>query len=255
MKYANVQRGFTLIEMSIVLVIIGLIIGGILKGQELIETSRQKNVVAQIDQIRSGVNSFQDRFRAMPGDYTLSTTRLNPQAAVGDGDGIASAATSSTAPATMAALAAANKAADEEFQFWNHLAAAGLTTSNVSAATAATGFTGGGTDSPMPASAYPQTGLSMIYGTHPGATATDDSRVSHFIVLSRFGTTAIQTGAATGATSPQRAYQVDTKYDDGLPLSGALRTFGTTANCGAVGSDAYVFLYTANECELVFTLP
>src|SRR5262245_53419986 len=65
---ATLQRGFTLIEMSIVLVIIVLIVGGILKGHELIESSRQKNLVSQIDRIRSGTTAFVDRYKSLPGD-------------------------------------------------------------------------------------------------------------------------------------------------------------------------------------------
>src|SRR5262249_49069165 len=63
------QKGFTLIEMSIVLVIIGLIIGGILKGQEIVESSRQKNFITQLDSTRAAVNTFVDRYRALPGDF------------------------------------------------------------------------------------------------------------------------------------------------------------------------------------------
>lgn len=64
------QQGFTLIEMSIVLVIIGLIIGGIVKGQEVVNSARVKMQIAQIDAVRGAVYTFQDRYGYMPGDFT-----------------------------------------------------------------------------------------------------------------------------------------------------------------------------------------
>ena len=81
------QKGFTLIEMSIVLVIIGLIIGGILKGQEIIESARQKNLISQFDALRASANTFIDRFGSQPGDYLLATTRVSGAAGVVNGGG------------------------------------------------------------------------------------------------------------------------------------------------------------------------
>src|SRR4051812_32032817 len=81
------QRGFTLIEMSIVLVIIGLIVGGILKGQELIDSARQKNVMSQIDQIKSGVTTFTDRYKGYPGDYSRAAANINGTLTNGDDNG------------------------------------------------------------------------------------------------------------------------------------------------------------------------
>ncbi|MBZ0104545.1 MAG: type II secretion system GspH family protein [Sulfuricella denitrificans] len=63
------QHGFTLIEMAIVMVIIGMLLSGALKGAELISNSRARNVIAQQDAIRAAFLGFQDRFRALPGDY------------------------------------------------------------------------------------------------------------------------------------------------------------------------------------------
>ncbi|MBN2468964.1 MAG: prepilin-type N-terminal cleavage/methylation domain-containing protein [Deltaproteobacteria bacterium] len=62
------QKGFTLVEIAIVLVIIGLILGGILKGQEMIKNAKIKRIVKQADEIRAAVYSYQDRYQQLPGD-------------------------------------------------------------------------------------------------------------------------------------------------------------------------------------------
>ena len=64
----NQQKGFTLVEIAIVLVIIGLLMGGVLKGQELINSAKVKNFANDFRSISSFVYAYQDRFRALPGD-------------------------------------------------------------------------------------------------------------------------------------------------------------------------------------------
>jgi len=64
------QSGFTLIEIAIVLVIIGLLLGGVLKGQELIENSRIKSVVTDMRGVSTAFTGYFDRYRALPGDET-----------------------------------------------------------------------------------------------------------------------------------------------------------------------------------------
>ena len=82
------QGGFTLIEIAIVLVIIGLLLGGVLKGQELINTARVRALNNTVDGITAAWFSFQDRYRAFPGDYTQATVNLPGIAdALGNGDG------------------------------------------------------------------------------------------------------------------------------------------------------------------------
>ena len=81
------QRGFTLIEIAIVLVIIGLLLGGVLKGQELITSARVRNLVSQQDGIKAAYFGFLDRYRALPGDYTAASTNINGVAAGACGTG------------------------------------------------------------------------------------------------------------------------------------------------------------------------
>ena len=69
------QAGFTLVEIAIVLVIIGLLLGGILKGQEMITQAKIKNVVNDFNGITAAMNSYQDRYRALPGDDLNAGTR------------------------------------------------------------------------------------------------------------------------------------------------------------------------------------
>ena len=81
------QQGFTLIEIAIVLVIIGLLLGGILQGQSLINSARVRNLISQIDGIKAAFYGFQDRYRALPGDFSQATTLIPNASKDGDGNG------------------------------------------------------------------------------------------------------------------------------------------------------------------------
>lgn len=123
------QSGFTLIEIAIVLVIIGLLLGGVLKGQELITSARVRNLIAQQDGIKAAFFGFQDRFRAYAGDYSSAGQTLRcPTAGTGgtsclngNGNGIveANANCGGTAPPP-------NCQAGERILAWMHLASAGF---------------------------------------------------------------------------------------------------------------------------------
>ncbi|HPV33193.1 MAG TPA: prepilin-type N-terminal cleavage/methylation domain-containing protein, partial [Methylotenera sp.] len=80
------QTGFTLIELAIVLVIIGLLLGGVLKGQELINSAKVKNMASDLKNIQIYVYSYQDKFKAIPGDDKSAITHVGA-AVNGDGDG------------------------------------------------------------------------------------------------------------------------------------------------------------------------
>jgi prepilin-type N-terminal cleavage/methylation domain-containing protein len=70
------QSGFTLIEIAIVLVIIGLLLGGVLKGQELITAARVRNLISTQDGVKAAYFGFLDRYRSLPGDYVAASTNI-----------------------------------------------------------------------------------------------------------------------------------------------------------------------------------
>src|SRR5688572_16178489 len=82
------QSGFTLIEIAIVLVIIGLLLGGVLKGQELITGARVRNLIQQQDGVKAAYFGFLDRYRSLPGDYKSAKATIKDTTEDGDADGI-----------------------------------------------------------------------------------------------------------------------------------------------------------------------
>jgi len=117
------QSGFTLVEIAIVMVIIGLLLGGVLKGQEVITNARLKNVNNDYSGISAAVYSYQDRYRALPGDDIAANAHVGGTerdgTAATDGNGVIDGAYD----AANAALADTN---DESLLAWHHLRASGL---------------------------------------------------------------------------------------------------------------------------------
>jgi prepilin-type N-terminal cleavage/methylation domain-containing protein len=81
MNQMKQQSGFTLVEIAIVLVIIGLLLGGVLKGQEMINSAKVKNMIGDFRSVSSLVYAYQDRFKAFPGDQNQN--QLNDAFGVG----------------------------------------------------------------------------------------------------------------------------------------------------------------------------
>jgi prepilin-type N-terminal cleavage/methylation domain-containing protein len=117
--YRAKQAGFTLIEIAIVLVIIGLLLGGVLKGQELINSAKVKNLATDFRNIPLYFYGYQDRFKALPGDDARVATNLagatlatTPASKIGNGviDGVWNSTTTT----------------DESHLFWQHVRLAGL---------------------------------------------------------------------------------------------------------------------------------
>src|SRR5690606_9102637 len=111
------QTGFTLIELAIVLVIIGLLLGGVLKGQELIASAKVKNMAGDFKNIQVMLYGYQDKFRALPGDDAGAATHLS---------GGVTAQTGELGNAVIEGNWNSTDPKDESFIFWQHVRLAGL---------------------------------------------------------------------------------------------------------------------------------
>jgi prepilin-type N-terminal cleavage/methylation domain-containing protein len=112
------QSGFTLIEIAIVLVIIGLLLGGVLKGQELINSAKVKNLATDFRNIPVFIYGYQDKFKALPGDDAAVVAHVNGTLATTGGtvgNGLIEGAWNSYT------------ATEESYLFWQHVRLAGLT--------------------------------------------------------------------------------------------------------------------------------
>jgi len=184
------QRGFTLVEIAIVLVIVGLILGGVLKGQEMIANAKVRNVVDQTTAIQTAVFAFQDRFRSLPGDYSLADVNIaGVTGGAGGGNGNGNGYISTN---------------NERGLFWMHLANSGYITGNYNGV--ATGNNLNCSAATCPRNAF---GGAMMFSWGSGATGSATS--AHEL---RFGRTIPVTVLA----------EIDRKIDDGIPEAGSMQT-------------------------------
>jgi competence protein ComGC len=111
------QRGLSLVEMSLVLMVMALMLVGIVKGQELVQNSRVHSTIAGQNGFKGAVLAFQDRYRQFPGDYAEAVTNVPHVQHNGNGDGRIEA---------LAGVAGPNGVPEENVLAWDHLAKAGF---------------------------------------------------------------------------------------------------------------------------------
>ena len=228
----NKQRGFTLVEIAIVLVIIGLLLGGILKGQELINSARVRNLADTSTGVQAAYYGFIDRFRRIPGDWNATGASLAIGVTVSDGgndDGRLNNGSGTTPDFT------------EPNAIWVQMAAAGFIQ----------GSYAGGTDAPTSANGVsPLNAFNnvMVMGR------TDDFLVSpsarlHLVI---------------GRGIPVDVMrELDQKVDDSNPETGDLRgtvtsssLFGIMAeqetNCVDTTNDIWDVTQDSQDCNAVY---
>ena len=201
------QTGFTLVEIAIVLVIIGLLLGGILKGQEMITQAKIKNVIADMSGVSAAMYGYQDRYRALPGDDKAAAGRWSGSPTPGSGttgNGVIEGKwTATSVEATI---------------FWDHLRRAGF-------------VSGSGVENPFNA-------VSGKMGVQ-----TSDGAGSTTGVLGDGGTpaTAYTALILCSAGLPDKiAISVDAQMDDGLGKKGSVRgkkVAGNPADISATADD------------------
>jgi prepilin-type N-terminal cleavage/methylation domain-containing protein len=177
--------GFTLVEIAIVLVIVGLLIGAVMQGEQLIRNARVRGIIAEQEAVGTAVLAFQDRYRALPGDYREASTAIGCPACA-DGNGNGRIETVGSIP--------------EYILVWTHLAGAGFLDASFAAAS--------GTTTPSvdntPSNAF-GAHLQVIFDENWGHSANATRR--HNI--------------KTGNQIPVEILaEVDRKTDDALPTSG-----------------------------------
>jgi prepilin-type N-terminal cleavage/methylation domain-containing protein len=220
------DNGFTLIELAIVLVIIGLIIGGIVVGRDMIHQAELRKVITQTDQIITAIDTFQGKYNCLPGDCA-NASDFFPSAVNGNGDEIINYG---YPPGTEL----------EGLTMWNHLSQAGLIAgsfqTNPPLLFALTDVPNG----PFGNSFYMvrnvlvwgvgwQSNYTVVGWTAGGMPIATRPVGTSWLTYAGFNTSF--SPALNAELTPLDAYSIDVKLDDGLPNTGRIGALDVTNFC------------------------
>jgi prepilin-type N-terminal cleavage/methylation domain-containing protein len=231
--------GFTLIEISIVLVIIGLIIGGILVGRDLISAAQVRAQMSQIEKYQMSVNIFRSKFNALPGDMNATTatafgfTARGAFAGQGDGNGVIEGVRGDCSGCN---LFSADFGGETE-AFWTDLSTAnlvdgGFSQYNILAPPASVSQTQVGLY--MPAAKIGHGNYVYVWsgGWQEVWIGTPGDSINYFSLAAVIGSPVAWNGipAANVSLTVQQAYNIDNKIDDGLPQTGRVTAMYNSGN-------------------------
>lgn len=243
--------GFTLIELSIVLVIIGLIIGGVMVGRDLINAAYIRAQVSQIEKYNTAVNTFRLKYGYIPGDIVSSAASgfgfgaRGQYAGEGDGNGVLEGVSSNAANKNEGELILGG----ETGMFWVDLSQANLIEGRFNNVTS----TGAGyiapeeTDTVMPRAKIGNNNSVVAWSGGWSLYGGVSDRKNYFGIANYSssltgGISSTGTGYPLPGLSVVQAYAIDSKIDDGLPQSGkaiAVAPHGGTAYWAAGNLGAY----------------
>ena len=217
-KMLTKNYGFTLIELSIVMVIIGLIIGGILTGRELIHGADVRATVSQITEYNAAVNNFNMKYNAIPGDFITASTYI-AGSLNGNGDGLVSLVNGPKTPVATSVNGqkletTSGNTCNEVVNFWSHLASSGIINGSYPPLSGLSG------PAQLVNTNFPATKINssigiIVYGNY-----------HDYINYYALGVTQVGIDGANSYVysanllSPSDALAIDTKIDDGNPISG-----------------------------------
>ena len=248
------RHGFSLVELSIVLVILGLLTGGILAGQSLIRASELRAISTEYNRWVTATNSFRDKYFALPADMTNATkfwqsapscpgtAGTGTQTCDGNGNG-------------MIDIGPTANAYSENFTFWQHLANAGLIEGSYTGiAGAGVGFSATTDNSPR---SKMNPGLWFAWNwnqTFTGNAAVFDGTYRDNML--QIGGFAAGGSPGTPLLKPEEAWNIDTKLDDGRPGYGTMRERRwddcTDATSSANIAANYALTVTSSQCTPLF---
>lgn len=205
-KSPSHQPGFTLVELAIVLVIIGLILAAVLKGQEMIQNAKVKNAINDLRGVSAAYYAYQDRYKAIPGDDLHASTHFNG-GTNGNGDGIITGAYTDSGTATESGL------------FWQHTRLSGfLTGSSTDPAYNALGGKLGVQDGTT-TNVYGMTGTVVCSGSIPWKIA---QAIDTVIDDGDSATGNVRTGAMGSTANAATAATTSAVYGSAVPATSTL---------------------------------
>ncbi len=251
-------RGFTLIELSIVLIVIGLIVGGVLAGEGLIRAQQARRVMTDAKSHMLAIQQFKTQYEALPGDM-LDAARIWGNA---EGGAVtANCATPTTSASNGAATCNGNgngtiDGGTESYRAWQQMAAAGFIGGSYTGIPGTSGNLHAvmGTNSPV--GPLLSTGFFLwSWGIFlDGDTTYWGGDYNNSIM---FGTATATSWPSTAALTGKEAAEIDKKSDDGLPGQGSVRAPTSTFQAGCASTSlantaVYLRNSTSNTCILFF---